>query len=142
MSKNKEATHVQARLINFSKELTSRDGEVLRSSPTLEDFQLCQTCTGKVKELKESGPVLTFKSVCIGALDAQQMDQQGNPKKVDAMAKAKRAKLARKIYDATMPIELSLDELSLVRDLVGESCMPLIIEQIWGAVDPKKLEGA
>jgi len=129
------------RMIDFSKELTARDGEVLRDIPKLEDFGLCQDCQDKVKEIKESGTALTFKSVCVGALDSQQVDQQGKLKKIHAMDKLKRAKLARKIYNATMPLELGLDDLRLIRDLVGENCVPLIVEQIWGVVDPKKMEG-
>ena len=130
------------RMIDFSKELIARDGEVLRNSPKLQELELCESCSNKVKKVKESGEKLTFKLVCIDALDSQQIDLQGKPKIISAMEKAKRAKIARKIYDATLPIELSLDELRLIRDVVGEHSRPLIIEQIWGDVDPKKLEKA
>ena len=59
-----------------------------------------------------------------------------------AKEKLRRGLLAEKIYSAEGPIELQVDELALIKKLVGETNDPIIVSQIYPVIDPKAKDDA
>lgn len=79
------------------------------------------------------GPPLTLKKVCIDALIANYQDEQN----LDAAKKTERGWLAQKIWNATdQTIDLSAEEVALIKSLIAKRYNPLIVVLAWGALDP------
>jgi len=89
------------------------------------DSLMQPTETGK-KEL------LNVKTILASALFNMNPDD-----KVSGQEKYERGKLAEKIMTAVKEVELSVDEITKIKKLVGESYSPLIVWQIWDLLDPK-----
>jgi hypothetical protein len=89
--------------INFSKNLRDLDGE----------------------DLIEKGQPINLKTVCVNALLAQFRDETD----IDGIEKVKRYKLSTKIYDSNGNIDLSSEEISLIKKLVGKAFSTIIVGQ-------------
>lgn len=75
----------------------------------------------------------TIGSVCILALDT--IDMQSS-KKVAGEEKYRRAHLADRIYGAKEPLKLEIEEVKLLKDLVGEYILsPSVVKVVWDFLD-------
>jgi len=83
------------------------------------------------KEISIAGKVQTFGVIACSALLS--LSENANPAGAD---KALRYALAMKIHNNN-PVELDLDELKLLKDLIGQSFFPLIVGQAWEILEPK-----
>lgn len=87
--------------------------------------------TGQPK-FKPSKP-LTLRKAIVDSLTSNFQDEQ----KLEAMKKAKRGWLAMKIWDHKDPlIELTAEEVTLCKDLIGKRYSPLVVAQAWSILDP------
>ena len=91
--------------------------------------------------LLKTGKPITLRAVCIRALlnpPARQDPQTGRmmPIQMPAEEKIKRYNLAVEIQKAKNPMELSIDEIKLLKDLIGEKYPPLTVGQAWEILDP------
>lgn len=104
---------------------------------TLEGTDLIEMETDGIDEngkpkFKESPP-MTLRKAIVDSLTSNFQDEQ----KLEASKKAKRGWLAMKIWDHKDPlIELTAEEVTLCKDLVGKRYNPLIVAQAWSILDP------
>ncbi len=96
--------------IDFPKELTELGGEVLKD---------------------EKGEPVTMKTVCINAL----MNLSQDDANLSGEDKLKRFDLATVIYAGENP-DIKVEDVALIKTLVGKMFMPLIVGQAWRHLDP------
>ncbi len=80
----------------------------------------------------------TFKQICENALLVQVPDSRGQPvKSIDGNEKVRRYSLALQIHNAKSEIDLSVDDVKLLKDLIADMGSPLIVGQAWNILDPR-----
>ena len=89
-------------------------------------------------ELKTLGgeslqPPTTLKEVAVNALLAMLEDERH----ISGEDKAKRWLLATRIYSNPEGVDLAVEEVALIKNLIGKAYLPLIVGQAW-----QMLEGA
>jgi hypothetical protein len=89
--------------------------------------------------LKERGndgteTTITLKSVCINALLAQ----YPNEKDLSGVEKFRRFDLARQINSGVE--EMPVEDVSLLKDLVGKAFMPIVVGSAWELMDGKNFQ--
>ena len=82
------------------------------------------------KDLVDNDRTIVLRDVFCSALLYDK-----SPGQLDPMDKFTRGKLAQKIWDASETeegiVELTLEEISLIKKLVGELFTPIIVYQVW-----------
>jgi hypothetical protein len=96
--------------INFAQELKTLSGETINRGEA----------------------TLKLSHVCCDALFAQFEDE----KNLSGDEKAKRFVIATKVHDATL-IDLEIEEIALLKKLVGKAFAALIVGQVYQMFDPK-----
>lgn len=101
--------------------------------------------TNRVTEKDEKGKNVivekdfTFREACESVLVMEQIDpttrQPKNP--IDGVEKNRRGGLAFQIHNAKSEIDLSVDDVKLLKDLIGETAGALIVVQAWNILDPR-----
>lgn len=89
-------------LVNVNKVLTQYDG----------------------KSIMDGDKEATVREAIINAVLVPEQGDNG-------VAKMKKDELARKVYNAKDEVELTLDEVVLVKERVGEAFAPIIVGQVW-----------
>lgn len=120
--------------VNVGMELKKRGGEALRYDGEITDVGLCSECSAKVAGMKESGEPMTIKSVVVNLLDSVSTSKNGSA--LEGLEKRRRGQLADKIYAAEGLIDLSLEDRTVIKELVGSNCAPLVVNQIFPIIDP------
>lgn len=77
---------------------------------------------------------LTLKSVACNALSFSFNDEQ-----ISGEDKAKRGLLAMRLY-ANPDIDLTIEEVALIKKLIGKAYGPIVVAQAWGMLEGKKDE--
>lgn len=85
----------------------------------------------KGQPVKVDNETMTIGSCCVAAL--QQMFQNEDP---PAETKVKRFKLAVRIAQATAPMALSNDDVSVIKLVVGKFWNPIVVGRVFEALDP------
>lgn len=88
------------------------------------------------KELKgdlKGEKSLTLGSVCVESLMASFPDEE----RLSGNDKVKRFKLAQKIYNRT-PVDITVEDASLIKELIGKAYGPLIVGQVWDLLENNK----
>lgn len=125
--------------VNVNRVIKKRSGDPLRISPEFGDnFEFCDECAKKVTSAR--GEKVTVKSVIVDALDSIPREPQQGEKKISGSEKLRRGLLAEKIYGSDGPVELPIDDLALIKKLVGEMQTPLVVSQVFPEIDPKTKE--
>ncbi len=75
---------------------------------------------------------LTMRIVCTNSLLTQTQDDRN----IDGNEKAKRFELAMRIY-TEKEVDLDIDELKMIKDLIGKTYGPLVVGQAYRILDPK-----
>ncbi len=99
-------------LINFDKTIKALDGT----------------------DLQEGGQPVLFKDLIVGALLANHADEPG----LSGMAKFNRGKLAEKVF-AGGDLELPVEDIAIIKDMIGKYCTPLVVFQIFDYIEGTKL---
>ena len=97
--------------------------------------------TGRLKNL--DGTSIEYKDRWMTKTDAVTNALLFDYSKMPAVAgeeKLRRFKLARTIFAARGDIELSVEDIALIKLLVSNSYPPLISGQVWETIDPRKIE--
>ena len=85
-------------------------------------------------EIKDGkGEAFTLRDAAVVALDAVSDDDR----KLDGKEKYRRGHLATRIYGTKEPIALDVDELALVKTLIGKIYGPRIVKETWDILDPQ-----
>ena len=84
---------------------------------------------------EERKPFL-MRTVCINAL----LEPRPEDKNLTGEKKVKRYHLAMEIYKTKGKIDLSIDDIKLLKDLIGKMPSPLIVGQAFNILDPPKKE--
>lgn len=86
------------------------------------------------EEIKDGkGDVFTLRDATVVALDSMADED----KRLDPKEKYRRGNLASRIYGAKEAITIDVDELKLVKDLIGRTYGPRVIKEAWDLLDPK-----
>jgi hypothetical protein len=113
--------------INFEQILTRIGGEAL---PAQIDMKQCPNCGFRDGIIAEFGQ-RTLKSIVVDALQATFPDEQ-----LSGEEKAKRWLLATRIYAHPQDIDLTAEEISTLKKVVGKGYGPLIVGQAYQMLDP------
>jgi hypothetical protein len=85
-------------------------------------------------EIKDGkGETFTLRDAAVVALDAVSDEDR----KLDGKEKYRRGALASKIYGCKEPIALDLEDVKLVKDLIGKIYGPRIVKEAWDLLDPQ-----
>ena len=79
------------------------------------------------------GKPFLLRDAAVVALDSLSQEDA----KIDGKEKYRRGALATRIYGAAEPISLGLEEVKLVKDLIGRAYGPRIVVEAWDMLDPK-----
>jgi hypothetical protein len=79
------------------------------------------------------GETFTLRDAAVVALDAVSDEDR----KLDGKEKYRRGALASKIYGCKEPIALDLENVKLVKDLIGKIYGPRIVKEAWDLLDPQ-----
>lgn len=112
--------------VNFNQALLDLDGSTLDLTT-----EACQFC-GRSRESRPA----TLRGVCTDALVARYRDEQ-EPKALPGEAKMKRYGLALKIT-AEDELDVTPEELALIRMLVAKMFGPRVMGPAWLALDSKE----
>ncbi len=86
------------------------------------------------KEIQdEAGRPATLRTVAVNALVATFQDEASLP----GEEKLKRWGLALKIKDSPDPVELSAEEITLVKKLIGKGYGTIVVGQAWQMIEGK-----
>lgn len=77
------------------------------------------------------GDIFTLRDAAVVALDAVSDEDR----KLDGKEKYRRGALASKIYGCKEPIALDLDDVKLVKDLIGRAFGPRIVKEAWDLLE-------
>ena len=85
-------------------------------------------------EIKDGkGETFTLRDAAVVALDAVSDEDR----KLEGKEKYRRGALASRIYGAKEAIALDVDDLKLVKDLIGKIYGPRIVKEAWDLLDPR-----
>lgn len=110
-------------MIDFTQPIRGFSNELLLENQKQDDNNV---------PIKGTGTALTLGIVCARALAGAYRDDENLP----GETKLKRGQLALKIFEATEPITLKSDEITLAKDLLAKLYSPLIIARAWPMLDP------
>jgi hypothetical protein len=86
-------------------------------------------------EMKDTkGNAATLRGVCVEALLASYEDERA----LAGEEKLKRWELAMKIKKAQDPADLSVEEISLIKKLIGKAYGALVVGQAWSMLEGKE----
>lgn len=112
--------------IDFDKALTALDGTPIRTP----------------KEDGTPGDIMTLGLMAINVLLTTLIDERtGQAENVQPVEKVRYAKLAQDIYSAKGPIEISVEDVALLKDRIGRAGAPLAVARAWALLDPEESSG-
>lgn len=85
------------------------------------------------EDIRDSkGEIFTLRDAAVVALDSNAPEDG----KLEGKEKYRRGHLASRIYGAKEPIALDVDDVKLVKDLIGRSFGPRVVNEAWDLLDP------
>jgi len=84
----------------------------------------------------KKGKPFTLKAVATNVLLMTETDGTGRPKELKGEEKVERYVLAMKIYNSDGLVDLKVEEISLLKKLIGRAYGPLTVGQAWEVLDP------
>lgn len=79
------------------------------------------------------GSIFLLRDAAVVALDSVADED----KKLEGKEKYRRGALASRIYGAAVPIALELEDVQLVKTLIGKIYGPRVVKEAWDLLDPK-----
>lgn len=109
---------------------------------TLDGIALTNRITEKNEEGKDVivQKDVTLRQICENALLVERTDPRTGQmiKPINGVEKMQRYNLALQIHNAKSEIDLSVDDIKLLKDLIAEIGSPLIVGQAWNILDPRE----
>lgn len=89
--------------------------------------------------LKNQNKEFTFRQACENALLIERANPQTRQiiKPIDGVEKMRRYGLAFQIHNAKSEIDISIEDIKLLKDLIADMGSPLIVGQAWNILDPR-----
>lgn len=112
--------------INFSQCLMDLDGSPLEWTTVA-----CPVC-GRERESKPA----TLRALCADALVQGYRDARGQPEQLSGEEHVRRFSLAMRIMNEDI-LDISLEDATLIRELVAKRFTSLFAGQVWVMIDPK-----
>lgn len=85
------------------------------------------------EDIKDSkGEIFMLRDAAVVALDSSAPEDG----KLEGKEKYRRGHLASRIYGAKEPIALDVDDVKLVKDLIGRTYGPRVVNEAWDLLDP------
>ena len=121
-----------AQKVDFTKKLTDLDGvPLINKTVSVERFITCEHC-GEKLDLSTYGTFeeqsVTLRAVAVDALLSQHGELKGNEA-------YERYRFARRIHDRDV-IELTAEEVTLLKELIKAQYAPLYMGRAWDILDP------
>ena len=88
------------------------------------------------EQVVENDEAVTLGTLAIGALLQLLPGLDGRPENLSATDKVHHAVLAQSIFQASAPIEVSVDDVSLLKTRIGQAFMPLAVMRAFEILDP------
>lgn len=82
--------------------------------------------------LKKGNKPFTLKEACVQALTSMVDERASGEEKV------RRAVLAEQIYKSNGQVDFPVEDVALIKKLIGISGSPLVVKQAWDVLDPKE----
>ncbi len=89
---------------------------------------------GEMKEV--TYPPFTLRKACTNVLVMREADGQGRPKELSGKDKVERYELAKKIHNSKGLVDLTVEEVALLKELVGRIYPPITVGQAFEILDP------
>jgi len=136
--------------IDFNYRFKNLDGESMKeqgSNLTVEKLLPIETWEEfeALRNGLKKGKPFTLRTATANVLLMSETDGTGRPKELNGEEKVKRYALAMKIYKSDGLVDLEVEEIALLKKLIGRAYGPLTVGQAWEVLDPhgageKKLE--
>ena len=94
-----------------------------------------EVCDLDGKAVTENDLTLTLKSIAVNALLLTLTGENGQPEQLSGENKVCHALLAQRIYSEEN-IDLTAEEIVLLKTRIGSIYSPLVVMQAWNALDP------
>lgn len=127
--------------IDFSKILIGLDGEAItefeKEEPTIEVPEEIQKSINLINQYlnKDRKQIdIHLRKVCFRAMKAQVKGQEN----MEPEEKYKRGKLAERIFDSTEPLEITPEELKMIREQIGKVYSIDVMAPCWDLLDVKE----
>ncbi|MBA7465156.1 hypothetical protein ES707_00318 [subsurface metagenome] len=116
--------------IDFNYQFKTLDGKVIPERP---DEEIVDK---DGKKTTKKHPPFTLRKVCENVLLMPEIDENGEPKEISGEEKAKRYGLAKRIYTGTGSVDLQVEDIALLKKLIGRHYPTLTSGQAWEILDP------
>lgn len=116
--------------IDFNYKFKTLDGEVIPERP---DEEIVDK---EGKKTTKKHPPFTLRKVCENVLLMPEIDENGEAKEMNGEEKAKRYDLAKRIYTGTGSVDLQVEDIVLLKELIGRHYPTLTSGQAWEILDP------
>ena len=133
--------------VNFQTVINGRDGKPVTSGASAEDVlkqvvavvksdatdaEMIRAVVGALNT--RGNKPLTLKDICVNVLDnPPQKELEG----ADGAERRRRGNLADKIYNAAEPMNVSAEDIALLKTLIGKIYYPLYVQRAMEAIDPE-----
>lgn len=78
----------------------------------------------------------TLRTACVNILLGSEVDSTGRPVEVKGEEKVRRYQLAKTIYESTGLVDLPVEDIGLLKKLIGKIYGPITVGQAWEILDP------
>ena len=116
--------------IDFNYKFTELDGTIIPEQPP----EMVKNDNGEMEEKKY--PPFTLRKACTNVLVMREVDEKGRPKQLTGKEKVERYELAKKIHHSKGLVDLTVEEIALLKELVGRIYPPITVGQAFEILDP------
>ena len=81
-------------------------------------------------------PPFTLRKACTNVLVMREVTKDGRPKEMTGKEKVERYELAKKIHNSTGLVDLQVEEVALLKELIGRIFPPITVGQAFEILDP------
>ncbi len=120
--------------IDFNYKFVDLDGNIIRDGADERE-----EVDGKMVVTKKAPP-FTMRMACVNVLVLTRLDRSTKPKELTGQEKVDRYELAMRIHKSTGLVDLSVEDIVLLKDLVGSTYPPITVGQAWDILDPHDAE--
>lgn len=84
----------------------------------------------------EKGKPFTLRKACVNVLLGTELDGTGRAKELKGEEKVRRYQIATRIYKSDGLVDLSVEDIGLLKKLIGRVYGPITVGQAWEILDP------
>ena len=120
--------------IDFNYKFVNLDGTVIpERPPEMEEVN--------GKQVEKKSPPFTLRTACVNVLVMREMEKRGErAKELTGNEKVKRYELAKKIFKSTGLVDLEAEQVTLLKELIGNIYPPITVGQAFEILDPHSVD--